>query len=223
MQSLPPTSPVEWSTPEALSLQALFAPGPSFVYEVPTFDPALLMARPEGEVEVTIGQIPEYPPTSNLDAFTAFTDHFFAPFNFDLPEPTPLLGDDDATASSVTTSAGPSRTLSPVEQDLASLFPNDEDSQDGLGVYGADMMQYLDLEPALSQVGASTCSAAPPQSQSNQSTETTSPASYQPPSGACNSTRRAAATWATPSFAVVDDECPLEVGSHRERVGVPAT
>src|SRR5262249_52844869 len=113
--------------------------------------------------------------------------------------------------------------LSPTEvgSDLGSFFPDDDDIQP-LG-YGTDMMQYLNLEPTISQITSPTRSRAHSQSiplSSQQPTETTN----QPPAGASKSSsrRHAASNW-KPSFsAAVGDDSPLETKSTRERLGVSA-
>jgi hypothetical protein len=211
-----------------MSLHGLMsATGDPSIFQLPNLNPDFLLEHPTGELEVSMGShhLASFGFHPQSQEFTTFAEDVFGSFDFSLSGPSQPRNS-PSSPSSVNPSEAPSRTLSPVDQDsdLRSFFPNEADTQRSLGAFGADMMQYLNLEPPLPPTNTTPTRRprspnTPPVSPVAQSKET---ASYQPPAGASkSSTRRVAASW-KPSFAVADDESPIEA-TPRERWGVSAT
>jgi hypothetical protein len=202
--------PSESDTPFEDSIQAILSStnDPS-VYQLSQLDTEDLWSHPQGEIEVSLGQMPLPGP----DAFN-FDDFDFSSFLSQIQSEPALM------------TAQESRTLA---QDLSTLLLDKsfEQPQRDFSSSDSSIFQYVNLDSALRDDDPSASAYPTPSPQEDQNESNSSacvaPAqtTYTPPAGAMfSSTRRVAASW-KPSFTA-KPESPVDHSPPRQW-GVPAS
>jgi hypothetical protein len=188
--------------------------GDPSVFQLSNFNIQDLLSNPEGEIEVSLGQIP-----FSFGQQSSNGPDMFCHYNFGSPVAGPSLQSTENTNVNLSQTLSSNETLPDFSTFFSNQPPNGSASipeqRDSNSFSNDNIFQFLDLEaagpadaPASSQAFSTYTNTSLDQD-SIQSTHTMPPGPYVPPTGAAySSTRRVAASWKPPF--VTSPDSPVE-------------